>query len=248
MKNNNLTYIWGIPTRIFHWLLVISLVVAYIVEESNLTLHVALGYMAGILVLFRLVWGLIGPRYSHFRDFPAGIGSQLEFARGFGKTGKVYAGHNPPASVVMLLIMIGVVCVVCTGMLTLAQEGGQGILKSVVLPDYIEFKDIHEASVNVLIALVIFHLAGILIDFILHKSNSALKSIFTGYKSGIDSGDSTMNGFQKLFAFGWIVVPFIAFFLTITGPPVQLNEGEGEGGKTEKNEQGDFGESDEDED
>ncbi len=60
------TYIWSWPTRIFHWLLVIGMVAAYLLaeEEELLNYHSAVGYMVGILILFRIIWGFAGPKYS----------------------------------------------------------------------------------------------------------------------------------------------------------------------------------------
>ncbi|MBK6963347.1 MAG: cytochrome b/b6 domain-containing protein [Bacteroidales bacterium] len=247
MEKELKTYVWGIPTRLFHWMMVVSLVGAYIAEEDYLTLHVAFGYTAGILIFFRLIWGIVGPKYSHFRDFPMSIKSITGFIKGLGKTGKVYAGHNPPASVVMLGIMLMVVLVAISGMLTLSQEGGQGLLKSLTLPSGIEFKEIHEVFVQILIGLTILHLLGIISDLILHKSASVLKSMFTGYKTGIEEENAGMNGFQKFFSFVWIIAPLVAFYLTITGPPILLKDDEGEDGTTEMvDEEGEGEEGEED--
>lgn len=243
MENKTKTYVWGIPTRLFHWMLVVSLIGAYIAEDDFLTLHVALGYAAGLLIALRLCWGLFGPRYSHFRDFPIGINSISEFIRGLGKPGKVYTGHNPLASLVMLGILVMVLLVVFTGLLTLNQEGGQGLLKSITLPAAIEFKEVHEVSVQILIGLVILHLIGLISDLIIHKSASVLKSMFTGYKTGVTGKDAEMSTFQKVFSIVWIAGPLLAFYLSITGPPVQLKEEDGEGESTELYEN----ESDEDE-
>lgn len=249
MKDNKQTYVWGIPTRMFHWLLLISLVGAYIAEEENLTVHVALGYSAGILVVFRFLWGIIGPRYSHFSDFPIGFKSIIEFTRRIGKSDSQYAGHNPPASLIMLGILAMVIIVALTGSATLAQEGGMGILKSFNLPANVEFKEIHEVSVQILIGMVIIHLSGIMLDLFLHKSNSALKSMFTGYKTGVSTEDIKLNVFQKLFAFGWLLAPAIAFYLTITGPAVQLDENESKSKSTKlKDNKGDSEKSDDDDD
>lgn len=233
MKKETKTYVWGIPTRLFHWMLVISLVGAYIAEEDFLSLHVALGYTAGILIVFRLIWGLVGPKYSHFRDFPAGIKSIKGFIKGLGKPTNVYAGHNPPASLVMLGIMFIVFMVAFSGMMTLSQEAGQGLFKSLTLPVGIEFKEVHEFWVQVLIGLTILHLIGLIADLIMHKSPVVLKSMFTGYKSGVEAEDSKMNGFQKLFSVIWIAAPLMAFYTTITGPPVQLKDDDKENGSTE---------------
>lgn len=233
MEKETKTYVWGIPTRLFHWMLLISLVGAYIAEEDFLTMHVSFGYTAGILIFFRLIWGLIGPKYSHFRDFPISVKSILDFTQNLGKPGNVYAGHNPFASIVMLGIMLMVVLVVISGMLTLNQEGGQGLLKSLTLPTGIEFKEVHEVFVQILIGLVILHLIGLITDLIIHKSPVVLKSMFTGYKSGVEAEDSKMNGFQKLFSVIWIVAPLVAFYATISGPPIQLKDEDKENESTE---------------
>jgi cytochrome b len=214
-------------------MMVISLVGAYITEDDFLTLHVAFGYSAGILIIFRLIWGLIGPKYSHFSDFPMGIKSIVGFIQKMGKSGNVCAGHNPLASLVMLGIMFMVILVALTGTLALNQEGGQGLLKSFTLPIGIKFKEIHEVCVQILIGLTILHLLGLIADLIMHKSPGVLRSIFTGYKSGVEAEDSKMNGFQKLFSAVWIVAPLFAFYTTFTGPPVQLENEDKENGSNE---------------
>ncbi len=233
MKSDSKTYVWGLPTRLFHWLLVLSLAGAYVAEESNLTAHVALGYLAGILMIFRLIWGLVGPEYVRFRDFPVGVRSIKQFLSDMRNNGQKHAGHNPAASLVMLGIMLIVLMVVFSGLMTLSQEGGQGLFKSVAIPAGIRFKEVHEFWVQVLIALTVLHLVGLIVDTILHPQTGTLKSMFSGYKSGISGENASMNGFQKFFSFVWIIAPLVAFILTITGPPVLLSEGEEEGQSTE---------------
>lgn len=246
METKKRTYIWGIPTRMFHWMLVLALIGAYIAEEYYLTAHVALGYTAGILIFFRLIWGIIGPKYSHFRDFPISIGSVSDFIKNLGKSSKIYAGHNPASSLVMIAIMLMILIVAFTGTLTLAQEGGQGLMKSLTFPAGIEFKEVHEVAVQILIALVIIHLLGILTDLFIHKSHNALKSMFTGYKTGVIAEDSNLNGFQKIFAMSWFAAPLIAFYLTLSGPAIRLKEESEENEQTEMFEDADEAEADED--
>ena len=54
--------IWDLPTRVFHWLLAVCVLGAWLTAESERTLmlHLALGYSAGVLVFWRLVWGFVG--------------------------------------------------------------------------------------------------------------------------------------------------------------------------------------------
>ncbi len=61
--------VWDPLVRIFHWTLVFSFAVAYITEDEWITLHTLAGYTIGGLLLFRIIWGLIGTRYARFSNF-----------------------------------------------------------------------------------------------------------------------------------------------------------------------------------
>ncbi len=195
------TYIWSLPTRIFHWLLVIGMVAAYILsgEEELLNFHSSVGYMVGILIIFRIIWGFVGPKYSRFSDFPIGVNSLKKFAANMKESKSQSPGHNPAASVVMLGIIIFSLIIVVSGILLLASEG-QGLFAFVqtgLSED--SLKEIHEIAVNILIGLVIAHLLGNIVDFIFNKKAGTLLSIFTGYKN-IDAEGIKLNSFQKIVA------------------------------------------------
>jgi cytochrome b len=119
------TYIWSLPTRLFHWLLVIALVAAYLLseEEELLNIHSSVGYMAGILIIFRIIWGFAGPKYSRFSDFPIGIKRIKEFITDMNSSKSHSPGHNPLASLAMLGIIIFSLMIVISGALLLASEG-----------------------------------------------------------------------------------------------------------------------------
>ena len=219
------TYIWTIPTRLVHWSLAIGLVIAYILggEESSLNLHTALGYFVVSLVLFRIIWGLIGPKYSKFSDFPISPKSIKLFFFKTKESKTTNKGHNPLASIIMLLIYINILAVGCTGMLTLAGEG-QGFLSSFWVINNSElYEELHEVFVNVLIVLVSLHLLGILTDVIFHRENGTLLSIFTGYKN-LDGESVKLNIMQKVYAFIWILFPFMLLIYTINFQNVTENE------------------------
>src|SRR5262249_56972364 len=64
--------IWDLPTRLFHWLLALSVGTNLIIGPRGnweFPVHVTAGCTALALVLFRIVWGLIGSRHSLFADF-----------------------------------------------------------------------------------------------------------------------------------------------------------------------------------
>ena len=68
--------VWDPLIRIFHWSLVLTFTIAYITEDDWQSLHLVAGYAVTILIAFRLVWGVIGPRFARFTQFiksPAGV-------------------------------------------------------------------------------------------------------------------------------------------------------------------------------
>jgi cytochrome b len=195
------TYIWSLPTRIFHWLLVVGMVAAYLLseEEELLNFHSSVGYMVGIMILFRIIWGFAGPRYSRFSDFPIGVNSLKTFVTEMKSSKNHSPGHNPAASIVMLGIILFTLCIVISGILLLASEG-QGFftfVRTSLKEDTL--KEIHEIAVNIVIALVIMHLLGNLVDFIFNKKAGTLQSMFTGYKN-VEGESIRLSSFQKILA------------------------------------------------
>lgn len=221
------TYVWSLTARISHWLVFSALVITYFLggEEEYINAHAALGYLAGILIIFRIFWGISGPRYSRFSDFPTGINKIREFMTNMRVSKLQYAGHNPVASIIMIAIFLAILLVVLSGMANLAAEG-QGLLQSINLNWQSElFEDTHEVMVNILIVLVLIHLAGIFVDTIFHKESGTLASIFTGYKR-IPGENVKLNTFQKLFGIVWIAGSLSFFAWVMTTQDIKLSESE----------------------
>ena len=204
------SYIWTLPTRLFHLFLAISFAAAYILADFDelRSFHFAFGAFVGALIFLRLFYGLFGPKYSNFRDFPIGIGHQIRFLSTFFAKTKVYAGHNPAAALVMLFIFIvGIGCSI-SGYLLYAKENN--VLTLSIGKEF--FKEAHEITANLFLALVLLHLLGVVVDLVFHSKNETLKSIFTGYKN-IESINVKLNGFQKRYSVIWFLIPLIFFYL-----------------------------------
>lgn len=102
--------IWDLPTRLFHWLLALTLVGAYVTHELGfkwMEWHMVLGYTALSLVLFRIFWGFAGPRHARFTSFVAGPGQVWRYARAWW-TGDPprHAGHNPLGGWAVLAMLV----------------------------------------------------------------------------------------------------------------------------------------------
>ena len=202
--------------RLFHWFLFLSLVCAYILgeEEELLNFHAAFGYMAVILLLFRIVYGFAGPRYSRFRDFPVKISTIKLYFTNIKNGKQNFAGHNPASAVIMLAILIDVILVGASGMLALSAKGF-GPLTGIVPQSNPEiFKEPHEIFVNILIVLVIIHLAGLIIDFYNNRKAGTIKSIFTGYKN-VEGEGIRENMILNVFLAIVIVAVISVFTITV---------------------------------
>ncbi len=196
------TYVWTLPTRIFHTLLVIFVLSAYITAEWDdfLSLHVALGSALGILVLYRLVWGVIGPKYSKFSDFHLNKIALKEYIFSIFNPKKEYIGHNPAAGFTMVGIIIVLLLLTITGFLTYGIQENRGVfafLHSSFFKDMELFEEIHEFLGTTLWVLIAAHISGVLVDRFLHAKHGTLNSIVSGYKN-IQGESVKLTFFQKI--------------------------------------------------
>lgn len=165
--------VWDVPTRVFHWLLVVSFTGAYLTAESELDrdIHVVLGYTFLGLLAFRVLWGFSGTRYARFRSFLFKPGEIVVYLKSLLK-GKAahYVGHNPAGSVaVWLLLGLGILSGV-SGVMAFQDIGGDVM------------KDLHELVSETMLIVVLAHIAGVVVSSILHRENLVL-SMITGFKT-----------------------------------------------------------------
>nr|WP_184043158.1 cytochrome b/b6 domain-containing protein [Roseospira visakhapatnamensis] len=103
--------VWDLPTRLFHWVLVLVIAVAWLSgDQGNFTVHFIAGQVALGLLLFRLIWGFVGSDTARFKAFvptPARLRDYVR-AAGAGRS-HLIVGHNPigAAMVFALLAVLG---------------------------------------------------------------------------------------------------------------------------------------------
>jgi len=197
-------YVWTLPTRIFHWLFVALILGAWIsVQEDRwLNIHAAIGSAVGALVLFRIVWGFMGPKYSRFGDFNLSLDALREYLTSLLNPSRHYIGHNPAASYVMVAMLITVVLAVFSGTLTYGVAENRGLLAflhSGLFRDMEVFEEIHEFFVNLLWVLIAAHVGGVLVDRFMHKEDRTLTSILDGHKN-MEGESAVLSWFQKILA------------------------------------------------
>lgn len=189
--------IWDAPVRVFHWLLVLSFVGAYITAESEVwrLVHVTLGYTLGGLLVFRLVWGLIGTRYARFGSFVRGPGAVIQYLKSIkAKQPEHHLGHNPAGAVAIVLLMLLGLGITATGYVTYNDLG----------PGWVA--EVHDLLANAMVLVIIGHLIGVVTASFQHKEN-LVRSMVTGFKVG-----AADQGIRRT----WVVVA-IAIIIAVLG-------------------------------
>ena len=184
--------VWDLPTRVFHWTLVVFFFSAMATGDPDRfrDLHVYFGYVVLGLICFRIFWGLAGSRYARFKAFLYGPRAAIAYlADVMAARADRHVGHNPAGSVgIYLLLALGlVICV--TGIVVLGAEEAQGIFKSLADRPLGEFtRGLHESLAWLMLALVLVHIGGVVVESLVHRENLA-KAMFTGHKiAGADEG------------------------------------------------------------
>ena len=162
--------VWDLPLRLFHWLLVAAIAVAFLSAEEDSALnqwHVVAGWLAGILIVFRLAWGFVGGEHSRFSDFirPSRIGEHLQSLRHGRPESSI--GHNPLGAVAVIVLLGLTGLVVATGAF-----GGEAA------------EEAHELIGWTLLAMVGVHILAVIVMSVFEGENLA-RAMVVGTKARV---------------------------------------------------------------
>ncbi len=178
--------VWDPLLRIFHWSLVSLFLFAFITEDDFLDLHVWAGYIIVGLIIFRLIWGLIGPRHARFSSFvvsPARVVAYMKDVAQF--RAKRYLGHNPAGGAMVIALLVSISMTLLFGLLTYGAMEFSGPLAGLVsgVSDALAdgFEEVHEFFANATLLLVGLHVIGVVVASLQHREN-LVQSMVDGYK------------------------------------------------------------------
>jgi cytochrome b len=176
--------IWDLPTRLFHWVLVVLIFLAWLSAWRDwMKLHVACGLTVLALLLFRVIWGLIGSdtaRFSHFLKSPlAAIRHLLQLPR---REPDVEVGHNA-AGGWMVIGLLALLCVqVGTGLCSNDDVLVEGPLAATVGKDRSDWlTHIHHLNFTLIEIAIALHVLAIITYRVL-KGHNLLLPMITGKK------------------------------------------------------------------
>lgn len=121
--------VWDAMVRLFHWSLVLTFFISYFTGDEENLLHIYTGYAVLGLIVFRLLWGIIGSRHARFSDFLYSPKKVIEYIKGLlsGKP-QHYVGHNPAAGWMVIALLISLFVASISGLKVYAVEEGKGPL------------------------------------------------------------------------------------------------------------------------
>jgi cytochrome b len=164
--------VWDRLVRLFHWTLVASVVGAWLTRHSSEDLHHLAGYAAIGLVALRLVWGIVGTYYARFAQFTRPPVAVFRYLRDIvtGREAR-YLGHNPAGGAMIIALLVALAATATSGwMMTTDQFWGVDWVSKA-----------HERLADLLLILVLLHIAGVALASFRHRENLVLAMV-TGRK------------------------------------------------------------------
>ena len=180
--------IWDLPTRIFHWVLVLAVAASVItahVGGNAMEWHFRLGYLIFTLLVFRLVWGFVGGRWSRFASFIYMPPTLLRYLRGGELPGEhLDAGHNPLGALSVFALLALLILQVATGLVADDEIASQGPLNKFVSGAVAGGASTWHADIGqwILLSLIALHV-GAIVYYLHGKQTNLVRPMIAGDKA-----------------------------------------------------------------
>lgn len=176
--------IWDLPTRVFHWSLVLLVLASWFTDQMGWArLHFLSGYAMVGLLIFRLIWGFLGSETSRFVQFlrsPAGAFRHLRQV--LAREPDLEVGHNVAGGWMVMLLLVLLLVQVATGLCANDDVMAEGPLaKYVGKPWSDRLGTIHSINFSLIELAVLAHVCAVL-AYWLFKRHNLLRPMITGVK------------------------------------------------------------------
>ncbi len=171
MNSSEPIKVWDLLVRLSHWGLVATFCIAFLSEDSLMSLHIYTGYTLLSLLTLRLIWGVIGTKYARFSNFvktPHEVKSYLISL--FTGRAAYYTGHNPAGGLMIVIMMSSLLLTSLTGLGTHSLGFAENILE-----------ELHEFFANTTLIIIFIHIAGVLFSSLYHDEN-LIRAMINGTK------------------------------------------------------------------
>jgi cytochrome b len=178
--------VWDLPVRIFHWLLVLAIIGAYVSNRAGVeyfNYHLWCGYTVVVLVSFRILWGIVGTYHARFRNFVRGPIHTLRY--GFAtlrNREKHYTGHNPLGAVMVIVLLLSLLVHSVLGLFANDEVLNFGPLYGYISNELsIRLTSLHKQIFYWIMGAVALHVLAVLAHRVFKKEN-LVRAMITGDK------------------------------------------------------------------
>ena len=176
--------VWDLPTRVFHWALalcIVGLIITGNVGGNAMIWHFRIGLTVLALLLFRLVWGLVGGRWSRFAAFIYSPRSIINYLKGNGKP-EHSVGHTPTGAGSVFALLAILFAQVGSGLISDDEISSSGPLVRFVSTATTQLATNYHKNIGkwIILALVVLHIAAIV--FYLKRKQNLIKPMLHGDK------------------------------------------------------------------
>ena len=172
------------------------------------------------MLIYRILWGFIGPHYARFSDFQLSP-EKLKFyfvEKVQNRWREIPAGHNPASSWFTLIVLFLGSIISITGLLLYGVQEGKGYLGFLNDEYYMHMfilSDIHMYASCTLFVWVIIHISGVLVEQFYHKTEMVF-AMTTGYKKA-KGEDSKTGKYKSGLTWGFLIISALVFFVSTDG-------------------------------
>ena len=183
-----------LPTRVFHWALVtcVAATVASAQQGGNwMAWHTRLGAVILGLLAFRIVWGLVGPRYARFRSFLYGPRALVAHFKSMRSEADRHAGHSPSGAASVFALLGVLVSLCASGLFSSDSISTDGPLVRFASEAQVSLAtSVHVTLQWVIYGLVALHVAAVL-AYLVFKKDDLIRPMINGDKPGIRAPGAT---------------------------------------------------------
>jgi len=168
--------IWDLPTRLFHWTLVVLVALQFATAEFHwlsMQWHERFGYATLALLLFRIAWGFAGSQTSRFADFVRGPASVARYVRAL-ITGRapLAAGHNALGGWSVLVMLTLLLAQTVSGLFASDGIDTDGPFVDGASDALVKWMTrLHHLGETLLLLVIALHVVAVLLHLLLHRDN-----------------------------------------------------------------------------
>lgn len=184
--------VWDLPTRVFHWMLALAVMAAILtgLQGGNWMIwHERIGLLILGLLVFRLIWGVMGSTYARFAQFFPTPHKILAYLRGHWHE----EGHNPLGALSVFALLLVLLFQAGSGLFTSDDIAFDGPLRDLVSDALsTSLTSLHRQGLWIILGLVGLHLLAVLFYAVVRRKN-LIRPMITGWKAAPADGSGARS-------------------------------------------------------